>query len=55
MAPAGTAAGTPGQPSESDDAGSGQVMVIILVIALLGAAGVGVRFMMRRRSADDRE
>ena len=55
MAPAGTAAGTPGQPSESDDAGSGQVMVIILVIALLGAAGVGVWFMMRRRSADDRE
>jgi hypothetical protein len=30
-------------------------MVIVLVIALLGAAGVGVWFMMRRRSADDRE
>ncbi len=55
VAPAGTASGTPGQAQESDDAGSGQVMLIVLVIALAGAAVVGGWLFMRRRTADDRE
>ena len=54
VAPAGTASGTPGQAQE-DDAGSGQVMLIVLVIALAGAAVVGGWLFMRRRTADDRE
>ena len=55
VAPAGTASGTPGQAQESDDAGSGQVMLIVLVIAVAGAAVVGGWLFMRRRTADDRE
>lgn len=55
LAPAGTAAGNPGEATASNGSGSSTVMIILIVIVVAGAAVIGGWLLMRRRTAADRE